>query len=26
VLAGLVALWQAVFGFGGTAEGEDVAI
>jgi len=26
VLAGLIALWQAVFGFGGTAEGEDVAI
>jgi TRAP-type C4-dicarboxylate transport system permease small subunit len=26
VLAGCIALWQAVFGFGGTAEGEDVAI
>lgn len=26
VLAGAIAMWQAVFGFGGTAEGEDVAI
>jgi TRAP-type C4-dicarboxylate transport system permease small subunit len=26
VLAGVIALWQAVFGFGGTREGEDVAI
>jgi hypothetical protein len=26
ILAGLVALNQAVFGFGGTAEGEDAAI
>ena len=26
VLAGAIALWQAVFGFGGTKEGEDAAI
>ena len=26
ILAGLIALWQSIFGFGGTAEGEDVAI